>query len=227
MKNLKKLGLVAGLATLMSFSAEAQNWSPSPVNPYTIYTDGAVQVNGLLYGGTSLILGRYDGRPQGSINANRALTHSADGDKLIINYDNDYEGGTEINGSLILSKNFNVGGTVGIGLSSPYTFPTGYKLAVEGSIVAQGVKVALRANWPDYVFKKDYKLRPLAEVEQFIAANNHLPDVPSETAVKENGIDVADMDAVLLRKVEELTLYMIQLQKDNLELKAKLEALSK
>lgn len=102
-------------------------------------------------------------------------------------------------------------------------------LGVNGLIYANGVKVSLPVNnvWPDYVFKKDYKLRPLAEVEQFIAANNHLPDVPSEAAVKENGIDVANMDAVLLRKVEELTLYMIQLQKDNLELKAKLEALSK
>ena len=73
----------------------------------------------------------------------------------------------------------------------------------------------------NYVFKKDYVLTPLSEVETFIAANSHLPNVPSEAEVKENGINMAEMDAVLLRKIEELTLYLIQLQKDNLELKAK------
>ncbi len=102
-------------------------------------------------------------------------------------------------------------------------------LAVNGKIMATGVKVALSdasGCWPDYVFKKDYKLTPLSEVETFITANSHLPNVPSEAEVKENGINMAEMDAVLLRKIEELPLYMIQLKKENEELSKKVEALS-
>lgn len=68
--------------------------------------------------------------------------------------------------------------------------------------------------WPDYVFTPDYKLRPLNEVEQYINNNGHLPEVPSEAMVEENGINLAEMHATLLKKVEELTLYAIQQQKE-------------
>ena len=68
--------------------------------------------------------------------------------------------------------------------------------------------------WSDYVFAKNYKLRPLKEVEAFITANSHLPEVPSTAEVAKDGIDVFGMNATLLKKVEELTLYMIQQQKE-------------
>lgn len=113
------------------------------------------------------------------------------------------------------------------GTGYPTNIPADVKLAVNGRIYTTGIKVHVpNPNWPDYVFKKDYKLAPLSEVERFIAANSHLPNVPSEAEVKGNGIDMAEMDAVLLRKIEELTLYMIQLKKDNEELSRKVEALS-
>jgi hypothetical protein len=88
-----------------------------------------------------------------------------------------------------------------------------YRLYVEDGIRAERVKVDLKTDWSDYVFEPDYDLPSLTSVEQFIITNKHLPNVPSAAEVKENGIDVAQMDEILLRKVEELTLYTIEQQK--------------
>ena len=99
-------------------------------------------------------------------------------------------------------------GTVGIGT----TKTNGYKLAVDGTIGAREIVVNTEA-WADFVFAKNYRLMPLSEVESFITENNHLPDVPSEQEVKENGINVAEMNAKLLQKIEELTLYVIEQNK--------------
>ena len=103
-------------------------------------------------------------------------------------------------------------GSVNIGAT---TMPANYKLAVGGDIIAERVVVKLQANWPDFVFKKNYGLRPLSEVEAFINQNNHLPEIPSAKEVAEKGIDVGDMNAKLLQKVEELTLYLIEMKKEN------------
>jgi hypothetical protein len=93
--------------------------------------------------------------------------------------------------------------------------------AVNGNIYAKKLKVT-QTNWADYVFDSTYKLRPLKDVEEFIARNKHLPDVPSTAEVETNGLNVGDQHAVLLRKVEELTLYMIQQQKEIELLKSQL-----
>lgn len=77
--------------------------------------------------------------------------------------------------------------------------------------------------WADYVFNSNYRLRSLDEVEKFILKNKHLPDMPSEAEVLENGINVAQMNALLLQKIEELTLYMIELKKENELIKKELE----
>ncbi len=90
-----------------------------------------------------------------------------------------------------------------------------YKLYVEKGIITEKIKVALQTTteWSDYVFADTYKLRPLAAVESYIKANKHLPDVPSAQEMVNNGLDVAKTDAMLLQKIEELTLYMIELNK--------------
>jgi hypothetical protein len=95
--------------------------------------------------------------------------------------------------------------------------PDGYKLFVEDGILTEKVKVAVKTttNWADYVFAPDYKLMPLNEVEQFTKENNHLPNVPSAEEMVNNGLDVAQMDAKLMEKVEELTLYIIEQNKVN------------
>lgn len=98
------------------------------------------------------------------------------------------------------------------------TIPAGstYKLAVSGGILTEKVRVATNgtAFWADYVFDKSFRLKPLKEVEKFIKVNKHLPDVPSTADVTNNGIDLAETQAILLQKIEELTLYVIQQQKE-------------
>lgn len=105
--------------------------------------------------------------------------------------------------------------------------PTGYRLAVKDGIITEKLKVAVSgtSEWSDYVFAKDYRLMPLEEVEKFVSENKHLPNVPSALEVVESGIDVAKMDAKLLEKIEELTLYLIQLKKENDALKNEVEAI--
>lgn len=95
-----------------------------------------------------------------------------------------------------------------------------------GSIGARAIYVvAPTAIWPDYVFEAAYRLPPLREVEEFIRANRHLPDVPSAATVQANGLDLGKMDALLLQKVEELTLYLIELRKENDALRARVSKL--
>ncbi len=106
-------------------------------------------------------------------------------------------------------------GNVAIGTTNPQ----GYKLAVAGNVIAESVKVALQGSWPDYVFKPENKLLSLQEVEKYVHENNHLPEIPSETEVKKEGIDLGQMDAKLLKKIEELTLYMIEQNKELVDLR--------
>jgi len=98
--------------------------------------------------------------------------------------------------------------------------PTDYVVAVGGDIIAEGVRVELETNWPDYVFTSTYNLMPLAQVEQFIEENGHLPNVPSAQTMEEEGIDLGDMVTKQMEKIEELTLYIIELQKEVEVLKA-------
>ena len=100
-------------------------------------------------------------------------------------------------------------GTVGIGTA---TVPTGYRLAVDGNIMAEEIQIQLSHTWPDYVFEEDYDLKPLSEVEAFVKANKHLPEVPSAKEVASEGQRLGEMNAILLKKVEELTLYLIRQQ---------------
>lgn len=108
-------------------------------------------------------------------------------------------------------------GTVYIGANPTTTVPiseTNYKLVVAGTIGTQKVKVT-QQGWADYVFAKDYKLQPLTEIERFIKTNKHLPEIPSEKEVKENGVDIGETQMLLLKKIEELTLHLIEQEKQN------------
>ncbi|NQX38361.1 hypothetical protein SAMN05421820_101378 [Pedobacter steynii] len=106
--------------------------------------------------------------------------------------------------AIILNPN---GGNVGIGTNNPSA-----KLAVEGNIKAREIKVESTV-WPDYVFDKDYQLPTLKEIEKHIQEKGHLPGIPSAKEVKENGIELGEMNAKLLQKIEELTLHLIEKDK--------------
>lgn len=104
-------------------------------------------------------------------------------------------------------------GNVGIGTITPTA-----KLSVKGRIHAEEVKVDLNVPGPDFVFESDYVLKSLDEIDTYIKTHKHLPDVPSALEMKENGIKLSEMNMLLLQKVEELTLHMIQMKKDNEDL---------
>jgi hypothetical protein len=114
------------------------------------------------------------------------------------------------------SANSTTNGNIYIGDSATYPTNTGdYKLYVEGGILTEKVKVALRstANWADYVFADNYELMPLKDVEKFINSNKHLPGIKSAKELMEDGLDVAQMQAKHMEKIEELTLYVIEQEK--------------
>lgn len=106
-----------------------------------------------------------------------------------------------------------------------------YALAVNGTAIFTKAMVKLNSNWPDYVFEPCYKLLPLPELETYLLKNKHLPDMPSAVEVGKNGIDLGNNQSILLKKVEELTLYMIELNKkvdtldrENQELRKRIDA---
>lgn len=101
-------------------------------------------------------------------------------------------------------------GKVGIGCENTVE---GYALAVNGGVMSTRVSVMDVDEWPDYVFGGDYHRMSLYELEEYIDLNHHLPEVPSAEEVSEQGIDLGEMNAILLQKVEELTLHVIELQK--------------
>jgi hypothetical protein len=107
------------------------------------------------------------------------------------------------------SITINSEGNVGLGAWS-----SDHKLAVAGTIISEEIIVKLQSDWPDFVFSEDYLLPTLSEQEQYILKNNHLWGVPSSQDVTKNGIKIADMQSILLQKIEELTLYIIQQEKD-------------
>lgn len=129
-----------------------------------------------------------------------------------------------IRAGLNAERNWNMvvqgNGNVGIGVDNPNE-----KLSVNGTIKAKEI-IVTNTGWADYVFEDNYDLKPLNEVAKYIEENKHLPGIPTTKEVEENGVSVGEMQAKLLEKVEELTLYMIDLKKENQELKTQLNSIS-
>ena len=149
-----------------------------------------------------------------------------------LNFWTPFPGGAAGNYSLFLKDD----GKVGMGVTddagdpnySATAFAGNYRLYVKGGILTDKVKVAVynTANWADYVFAPDYKLKSLEEVEAFTKANKHLPGMQSAAElVKDGGIDVSEMLTKQMEKIEELTLYMIEMKKENTQLKKDMQDL--
>lgn len=115
---------------------------------------------------------------------------------------------------------FWITGNVGIGSQGDNrTLASGHKLSVKGKIACEEVRVQPEADWPDYVFAKDYDLMSISNLKKSIKENHHLPNIPSADEVAENGIEVGEMQRKMIEKIEELTLYVIDLQEQIEELK--------
>jgi len=197
---------------------------PNSIND-NIYTNGMVGIN--VQNPTANLHSNGSLRFENLVNAanpNYILGTDANGN--VSEYDVTSLAGTsdadwlKPDGNLAMSINDNIytNGKVGIGIS---TFPTlvgtedvsFYNLYVKGGLLTEEVRVALTSDWADYVFKKDYKLPTLKEVEKHIKDKGHLQDIPSAKEVKDNGVELGEMNKLLLQKVEELTLYIIDLNK--------------
>jgi len=115
----------------------------------------------------------------------------------------------------ITSSGLNINGNIKTNslIIGDIELPTNYKLAVDGKIICEELTVKLSENWADFVFESDYKLMSLKDLDAYIKANKHLPEIPTTVEVEENGISVAEMNAKLLQKIEELTLHIIELEK--------------
>lgn len=116
-----------------------------------------------------------------------------------------YVGNTSTNNGAVVAIKATENGNVGIGTASPNA-----KLAVNGNIRAHEIKVET-ANWPDYVFAKDYNLPTLEEIDNHIKEKGHLQGIPPASEVEANGVDLGSMNAKLLQKIEELTLHLISI----------------
>ncbi|WP_456315072.1 hypothetical protein [Pseudomonas shirazensis] len=130
---------------------------------------------------------------------------SLDEGKLFLSF-----GGSDNGMNNSIKMAFQSNGNVGIGTTNPDS-----KLTVAGNIHAREVKVTINAGEvPDYVFANDYKLKSLQEVEEYIKQNSHLPEIPSASEIEKNGLMLAEMNLNLLKKMEEMTLYMIEMKKE-------------
>lgn len=148
----------------------------------------------------------------GKVTANGYSTKN--GNAFIANDIGQYQYGVLVNVTANDAKSF----TVYNGISQKEVFNVrGNGVVNAKKIYAESFEVrpdALTIGWFDYVFNENYELKTLTEVEEFIKVNKHLPDLPSELIVKNSGFNLAEMDGLLLKKIEELTLYSIQQQKE-------------
>lgn len=206
--------------------------------------DGALKITGTNTGGGPMVL--FGGTPAIAPNGEWGLEYTTapvgSGYSAGMNFFRPYlASGSGFNYLLFLSNNGKIGvntenptaqltvnGNMLIGNPTINTSSTNYLLFVEKGILTEKVKVALSStsDWADYVFAADYKLMPLANVKAFVAANKHLPGIPSaQQLVEDEGYDLGKMDAKLLEKIEELTLHMIRLAEENETLKARVQQL--
>ena len=154
-------------------------------------------------------IGKWSGYAYKNTDSNKVLSADANGNIVL-----------KSSAWTTIGSNIYNNTTANIGIGTTDT--KGYKLAVNGSAIFTKATVKPSAAWPDYVFSPEYKLTPLDSLEEFIQLNKHLPEVPSADEVQKDGVDLGDNQALLLKKIEELTLIVIEQNKQIQELKSRL-----
>lgn len=129
-------------------------------------------------------------------------------------------------GTYTPNAKFHVNGAILVGSNSA-VIATGYAVSIDGRLISEESTVLPSTNWPDYVFDNTYKLMPLEELEKMIRTQKHLPNIPPAATIEKTGIHLGDMTKRLMEKVEELTLYLIELNKENKALAEKLNDIEK
>jgi hypothetical protein len=181
------------------FTSGGSQWTTSGSNIYYNVTSGVVGI------GTATPNSTYKLDVGGPVNATGL-----------------YVNGTPFYGSQWVTSGTNISYTSAGSVSIGTTTPGSYKLAVAGKIAADGeVRVfnTGTTSFPDYVFDPSYKLQSLEEIENYVTKNHHLPEVPSAAEIEKNGMSLNDMNIILLKKVEELTLHLIEIKKEVEELR--------
>jgi hypothetical protein len=151
--------------------------------------------------------------------------HVASGDDASLTSNGFMMLGSETGGNIVIDNNEviarnngavstlflqNNGGPVQIGSTG---VPTGYLLSVAGKAICTELRVQLTGAWPDYVFDSKYKLPSFDKLRQYINENKHLPNIPAAKDIEKSGMDVGDMQRRMMEKIEELTLYVLELEK--------------
>ena len=189
--------------------------------------DGGVGRNFILqpYGGNVTIGTDFDGaaeklRVEADSGQNVFRARVAGSTKVYVHNN----GGTSLGGGTTVppSNGLYVNGTVRIGST---TTPSGYKASIDGKVICEELTVQLSGDWPDYVFEEDYERLSFGQLREYIATNKHLPGVPSAAEVAQDGIQLGQVQADLLEKIEELTLYVLELEASNSELKERVDSL--
>jgi hypothetical protein len=183
----------------------------NPLHSFHVY-DVSQQRSRFQFANTTIDLVDYGSNPEGFSNSAELFVAGKD---AIVMSSHGYNMRFVTNESGVFAERMRIrpNGNVGIGVVNPTQ-----KLEVNGTIKTKEVNVTA-TGWADYVFKPDYELTSISEVERFIRENGHLPNLPSEKEVFENGVNLLEMNVKLLEKVEELTLYVIGLKKEIEELK--------
>ena len=206
--------ITVGSDNVMRFNATSMQFNPSSqmVVNGNFKVTGNIVLSGLSGATTKILTIGSNGQlstadiPETADNlGNHTATQNLNlNDKKIVN------GASSTDGIFVSTS-----GSVGIGTSNPL-----YKLSVNGTILAKEIRVNEDASyWPDFVFDKDYELMSLSEVKQFVSKHKHLPSVPSAADIDGKDVSLGEMNRILLQKIEELTLYIIDLQKQIDEMK--------
>lgn len=170
--------------------------------------EGTLKLTGNNVAGGPMVV--FGGSPTSAPYGQWGIEYRSSGSQPGLNFWKPYLSNNYGNYFLFLADNGKV--SIGLDPNDTTTFNGDYKLYVGTGIMTEKVKIALSNSdeWADYVFQDDYALMSLEEVREYITDNGHLPNVPSAEQVVKTGIDVAKMNALLLGKIEELTLYMLQ-----------------
>lgn len=194
----------AGSISASSINAMSPSFSGTAI-PVNIYSLAGLRINGTIANSSQNAITYQSG---GGGGAAIGFYRGGSYDTGIDFFTN--SNSTPSHGNISHRMRINANGDVAIGT----TETQGYKLAVAGNIIGESITVKLHNNWPDYVFNSSHKKLSLSELESYIKVNHHLPEIPTTKEAEENGINIEEMNEMLLKEVEELTLYLIEKDKE-------------